>query len=277
MEHSSNRLPAGRKAAIIQQVNSLGQVSVATLAKHFNVSLDTIRRDLDQLDTDGALIRTHGGAMSTFAVPWHDTRIDDRLRLQPQQKNVIAELAADLVPDGTVLFINGGSTALHLIHELGSKRELIIATNNLRLASEINPDSCRDLYVFGGHVRISGQVTIGPIAFASSISGTENDIRADLALIAVGAFDEKGFSTSNLDEAAMLAQMAERAKRVAILADSSKAERRLFASIGPLSIADYLVTDTLPTPRLLESLHSANIEVLTPAGTESDQSQSSDS
>ncbi|WP_022867160.1 DeoR/GlpR family DNA-binding transcription regulator [Schaalia vaccimaxillae] len=265
MEHFSNRLPAGRKAAIIQQVNSLGQVTVATLAQNFNVSLDTIRRDLDQLDTDGALIRTHGGAMSTFAVPWHDTRIDDRLRLQPHQKKAIATLAADLVPDGAVLFINGGSTVLPLIHELANKRELIIATNNLRLASELNPDSCRDLYVFGGHVRVSGQVTIGPITFASSISGTENDIQADLAFIAVGAFDEKGFSTSNLDEAAMLAQMAERAKHVVILADSSKAGRRLFASIGPLSLADYLITDTSPSPQLCENLRSANVTLLTPA------------
>ncbi|MDC4232469.1 DeoR/GlpR family DNA-binding transcription regulator [Actinomyces sp. B33] len=264
MESTSNRLPAGRKAAIIQQVNSLGQVTVTTLAQHFNVSSDTIRRDLDQLDSDGALIRTHGGAMSTFAVPWHDTRIDDRLRLQPQQKRAIASLAAGLVCDGAVLFINGGSTVLPLIHELGIKRELIIATNNLRLASELNPDSCRDLYVFGGHVRISGQVTIGPVAFASSISGIENDIRADLAFIAVGAFDENGFSTSNLDEAAMLAHMAERARRVAILADSSKAGRRLFASIGPLSLADYLITDMEPSAELLESLHRANVEILTP-------------
>lgn len=264
MENPSNRLPAGRKAAIIQQVNSLGQVTVTTLAQHFNVSADTIRRDLDQLDADGALIRTHGGAMSTFAVPWHDTRIDDRLRLQPQQKRAIASLAAGLVFDGAVLFINGGSTVLPLIHELGSKRELIIATNNLRLAAELNPDSCRDLYVFGGHVRLSGQVTIGPVSFASSISGLENDIRADLAFIAVGAYDEQGYSTSNLDEAAMLAQMAERAKRVAILADSSKAERRLFASIGPLSLADYLITDTDPTPALKSRLEAANVEVLTP-------------
>lgn len=267
MEPPQQHLPAGRKAAILQQVNTLGQVTVSTLADRFDVSTDTIRRDLDQLDTEGALIRTHGGAMSTFAVPWHDTQVDDRSRLQPMQKQAIAVTAAELVQDGSVLFVNGGSTILAFARELGSKRELIIATNNLRLPSELNPDSYRDLYVFGGHVRTSGQVTVGPIAFASAISGVENDIHADLAIIAVGAFDPDGYSTSNLDEAAMLTQMAERARRVAVLADSSKSDKRLFASIGPLEMADYLITDTEPDAPLLEALTAAHVRILTPQQT----------
>ncbi|VEG29438.1 DeoR/GlpR family DNA-binding transcription regulator [Actinomyces howellii] len=264
MNDSTPRLPAGRKAQVASYVNRLGQVTVTALAAHFEVSPDTIRRDLDQLDSEGLLIRMHGGAMSTSALPWHDTPLSDRARLQASQKDRIGQVAADLVQDGNVLFVNGGTTALALVHHLSERSELIIATNNLSLPAEISAEACRDVYVIGGHVRLSGQVTIGPVAFASAISGVENDIHVDLALIGVGAVDGEGFSTSNLDEAAMLAQMAARARRVAVLADSTKLDRRLFAAIGPLSMADYLVTNEDPAPRLAAALAEHGVEVLTP-------------
>ena len=267
----ASRLPAGRKADVAKYVVGHGQVTVAALAEHFAVSPDTIRRDLDQLDSEGVIIRTHGGAMSNSAIPWHDTGLEDRSRLQPDQKEQIGLTAARLVADGNVLFINGGTTTLALVRHLSSRRELIIATNSLRVPAEINAEACRDLYVIGGHVRVSGQVTVGPVVFASSVSGVETDIRVDLALLGVGAVDAGGISTSNLDEAAMLAQMASRARRVAILADSTKLDRRLFATIGTLEIADYLITSTVPKGALGKALADNSVKVLTPAAANRDK------
>ena len=260
----ASRLPAGRKADVAKYVAGHGQVTVAALAEHFAVSPDTIRRDLDQLDSEGVIIRTHGGAMSNSAIPWHDTGLDDRSRLQPGQKEQIGLTAAQLVADGSVLFINGGTTTLALVRHLSSRRELIVVTNSLRVPAEISADACRDLYVIGGHVRLSGQVTVGPVVFASPVSGVETDIRVDLALLGVGAIDAGGISTSNLAEAAMLAQMASRARKVAVLADSTKLDRRLFATIGGLEIADYLVTSTAPTGALGKALAKSSVEVLAP-------------
>lgn len=267
----ASRLPAGRKADVAKYVAGHGQVTVAALAEHFAVSPDTIRRDLDQLDSEGVIIRTHGGAMSNSAIPWHDTGLEDRSRLQPDQKEQIGLTAARLVADGNVLFINGGTTTLALVRHLSSRRELIIATNSLRVPAEINAEACRDLYVIGGHVRVSGQVTVGPVVFASSVSGVETDIRVDLALLGVGAVNAGGISTSNLDEAAMLAQMASRARRVAILADSTKLDRRLFATIGTLEIADYLITSTVPKGALGKALADNSVKVLTPAAANRDK------
>lgn len=264
MNDAASRLPASRKAEVAAYVNRLGQVTVSALAERFGVSADTIRRDLDQLDSDGQLIRTHGGAMSTSAVPWHDTSLDDRSRLQAAQKDTIGRLTSDLVVDGNVLFINGGTTTLALIPHITERRELIIATNNLSLPPLLNDDICRDLYVIGGHVRISGLVTVGPVSFSSSISDTENDIHVDLAIIGVGAIDTEGVSTSNLDEAAMLHQMARRAQRVAVLADTTKHNRRLFASVCGWSSVNYLVTNDRPTGELAEALAEAGVEVLAP-------------
>jgi DeoR family glycerol-3-phosphate regulon repressor/DeoR family fructose operon transcriptional repressor len=128
----------------------------------------------------------------------------------------------------------------------------------------MSPPVIRDLYVFGGAVRSITQATIGPVSLRVA-GGTELDIRCDLALIGVGAVSvDAGYSTSNLGEAAMMREMMSRAARVAILSDSSKFGRRLFAQISEIGTADYLITDSSPPPDLLEALSENDVEVITP-------------
>jgi DeoR family transcriptional regulator, fructose operon transcriptional repressor len=262
---SPRRLPAGRKAELAAFVAEAGQVTVARLAEHFDVSTDTIRRDLDQLDSDGVLVRTHGGAVSLAAVAAPDQAIDDRMLVQASAKDRIGALAAELVENGTSLIINAGTTTLALARHLRDHRNLTITTNSLRLAQEIVPTSCRDLYVFGGAVRLSAQATIGPVSLQVAADAPDVDIQCDLALIAVGAVSvDRGYLTSSLSEAAMMSEMMDRASRVAVLADSSKFGRRLFARVADLGKADYLVTDAPPPPELMTVLKRLGIEVITP-------------
>lgn len=262
---ATRRLPAGRKAELAAYVSEAGEVTVARLAEHFDVSPDTIRRDLDQLDADGVLIRTHGGAVSLTANPRPDTGLDVRLRLRADAKDVIGQLAATLVEDNAALMVNGGTTTLALARHLRDRRDLTIATNSLRLPAEISPQSVRDLYVFGGTVRLSAQATVGPVGIPMSVSGGDLDIRCDLAFVGVGAVSQdSGYSTSNLSEASMMSEMMSRASRVAVLADSSKFGRRLFAQIAELDRADYLVTEVAPPDALQDALDKAGVQVLHP-------------
>jgi DeoR family fructose operon transcriptional repressor len=259
------RLPAGRKADLTAYVTEVGEVTVSALAVRFGVSADTIRRDLDQLDADGFLVRTHGGAVSIAVMPSTEKKLDVRLRLQRSAKEKIGARAAGLVENGSVVMINAGTTTLAVVRHLEDHRELTIATNNLRIPTEISPKVCRDLYVFGGAVRLSGQATIGPIGFQFSDTGNDLDLHCDLALISVGAVSaESGFSTSNLAEALMMSEMVSRASKVAILADSSKFDRRLFAQVAELGSVDYLVTDVAPADELAEALRKNKVEVLLP-------------
>jgi len=258
------RLPAGRKADLAAYVEQVGEVTVGGLAEHFSVSIDTIRRDLDQLDREGVVIRTHGGAVSAADGQLKDRALDVRLRMQTEEKEKIARLAAGLIEDGAVVMLNAGTTTLAVARALRNHRDLTIATNNLRIPAEIAPSSFRDLYVFGGAVRAITQATTGPVTFMMTPGGPEMDIRCDLALIAVGAIDDAGFSTSNMGDAAMMAEMIQRAERTAILADSSKLGRRLFAQVAPLDRADYLITDAAPSPALSAALTQSEVELLTP-------------
>lgn len=261
------RLPAGRKAEIAAFVGEMDQVTVATLSARFGVSSDTIRRDLDQLDADGVLIRTHGGAVSLSAMRVTERKLDVRMQLQTTAKERIGELAATLVENASVIMINAGTTSLALARHLRNHRELTIATNNLRIPAEVSPKAVNDLYLFGGAVRFAGQSTVGPVSFRVAGRNSDLELRCDLALISVGAVSaDVGYSTSNVAEAVMMGEMISRASRVAILADSSKFGRPLFAQVAELGRADYLVTDAAPPAELATALQRAGVKVLVPEG-----------
>lgn len=264
VEDEGTQLPASRKAAIAALVGAAGQMTVQALADRLGVSVDTIRRDLDHLDREGLVMRTRGGAVDPARMPRLDPGVASRVQVQAAAKERIAAVAASLVTDGDVLIVNAGTTSLAVARALKDHRSLTIATNNLGLAAELSPSCVRDLYLFGGQVRLGAQGTIGPVSFPTAADGTEIDIRCDLALVTVGGVDvDGGFSTSNLAEATMMRQMLARAQRVAILADSSKFGRSLFARVTPLSGADVLVTDEAPPAGLGAELAAAGVQVLT--------------
>jgi DeoR family fructose operon transcriptional repressor len=263
-DERQRHLPAGRKAQLAAYVADTGQVTVGELAERFGVSIDTVRRDLDQLSAEGVLVRTYGGAVSLSTVSRTDRAVDQRLALQEQEKEKIATLAAALVQDGSTIMINGGTTTLAIARNLGQHRDLTVATNNLLVPGALPPAAIRDIYVFGGAVRTQTLATIGPVSFRAG-GGAELDISCDLALIGVGAVSaESGYTTSNLAEAAMMQEMISRAVRVAIVADSSKFGRRLFAQVSDLASADYLITDTMPPPDLRDALAASEVELITP-------------
>jgi DeoR family transcriptional regulator, fructose operon transcriptional repressor len=259
------RLPAGRQADLTAYLAEVGEVTVTSLAERYEVSPDTIRRDLDQLDADGFLVRTHGGAISVASLPPRDAGLNVRLHLQTDEKEQIGRLTAGLVRDRSVLMINAGTTALAVARHLRDHRELTIATNNLRLPSQIAPEALRELYVFGGSVRTATQATTGPVRFQMSPRSTGLGLRADLALVAVGAVSaEGGFSTSKLDEATMMADMIACASRVAILADSTKFDRQLFAQVADFEEVDHFVSDATPSGALADALRDHGVEVISP-------------
>lgn len=259
-------LPARRKADLVAFVLESGQVSVTELAQHFSVSADTIRRDLDELDASGTLLRTHGGAVSPTLVPRTDTGLDVRSRLHSGAKETIGKLAAELVGGDGTLMINGGTTALALATHLPAGAGLRIITNNLHLPAALSAGVADEIFMVGGAVRVSAQATTGPISSSLGIDrADEFDVRCDLAFIGVGAVSaQQGFSTGNVSEAGLMREMMRRSDRVVVLADSTKLGRSVFARIGALEMADVLVTDAQPDPELGRALADAEVEVIHP-------------
>jgi DeoR family fructose operon transcriptional repressor len=259
---TQTRLPAGRKANLVAYVSEAEQVTVAQLAERFDVSTDTVRRDLQQLHDEGLVVRTHGGAVSVAAIASTEKKLDVRMQIHTDAKDRIGALAATLIADNSVVMINAGTTALAVVRHLNNHRDLTIATNNLRIPTEISPKILRDFYLFGGAVRLGGQSTVGPVSFQLG-GGRDMQLRCDIAIVSVGAVSAGvGYSTSNLSEAVMMGEMMQRATRVVILADSSKFSDPLFAQIAELDRADFLVTEAEPPEDLAEALRQAEVQVL---------------
>lgn len=257
------RLPAGRKAELADFVAQVGQVTVGRLAEHFDVSADTIRRDLDQLHADGVLVRTHGGAVSLASAPRPGAGVEVRAHVQAQAKDAMGALAASLVPDGASVLVNAGTTTLAVVRHFTDHRDLTIATNSLAIPAALPSNSFRDLYVLGGIVRQSDQATVGPVSFPMPTAAGAVDVRCDIGLIAVGAVShDRGYTTSNTVEAAMMGEMMSQADTVVVLADSLKFERRLFAKVAELGRASQLVTNAEPPRALRAALEAAGVEIL---------------
>ncbi|MGH7122216.1 MAG: DeoR/GlpR family DNA-binding transcription regulator [Acetobacteraceae bacterium] len=250
-------LPASRRSAVIRIVREHGQATVAELCQRFQVSPDTIRRDLELLSHRGLLSRTHGGAVAGEPLVGADAPFAARLTTNRDAKTRIARAAVRQIAPGETLIVNGGSTTLAFARELGALSGLTVVTNNLSLPTVLAPGAVRDVYLIGGEVRSGLQVTLGAVAFAGTGS-----IHADTAVIGVGGVSPAGFSTTLLAEASMIAAMIVAARRTVVLADSSKFGHNSFAHIAPLGATQALISDEPPPPELAQALAEAHVDVI---------------
>ena len=250
-------LPAQRRGELLRAAKKRGAITVAEIALQFAVSADTIRRDLDYLAERGLIRRTHGGAVPLDDVTVRDMPVIQRLNALAAEKSRIARKAATLIVDGETLLVYGGSTTRAFISALGTRRGLTVVTNDLGIPAILPPDTARAVYVLGGQVLIQSQITIGAVAFPHA-----GPINVDTAILGVGGISKTGLSTTVLEEAAMMVSMVGAARRVIVLADSTKLNRSVFAHIATLDLVDILVTDSAPPADIADALTEAGVEVI---------------
>lgn len=248
---------ARRHEELLQLVEAKGQMSVDELARHFCVSDDTIRRDLQNLERRKLLLRTHGGAVSTALLVHRETPFLTRANAHAEAKTRIGRAAAQLITDGETLIVNGGSTTFAFAGSLGLRRNLTVVTNNVAMLSVLPAEAIQGVYLLGGQYNMNLGSTVGFVGFSS---GTFSVDTAILGVSGLTAID--GLSTTFLEEASMFARMITSARRTIVVADASKFGLNAFAQVAPLSAIDILVTDAPPPMDLSRALSQANVEVI---------------
>jgi len=237
-------LPARRREDLLHIVQEAGQATVAELAGRFDVSSDTIRRDIDYLADLGLLARTHGGAIPTSALASADTPLGNRMLVRADVKAAIGRAASKLIHDGETMIINGGTTTMAVASALGGRHNLTVVTNSLLLPSALPSTCLGELYLIGGGVRLSSMTTSGPVQFAASSGQGSHAFSADVAVIGVGGVSvDSGLSTSSLPDAQMMREMISTAGRLIAVADATKIDHNAFAHICPLDRVDSLISD----------------------------------
>ena len=199
---------------MLRLIKRSGQAVVAEMSAHFEVSLDTIRRDLDALAEQGLINRIHGGAVPAEGLASSDTPFRQRIEEQSEAKTKIGKAAAELIVNGETLIINGGSTTLAFVSSLTDRQNLTIVTNNLSLPAVVPSQAVSMLYLLGGEIRSDAQITMGHVGFIGAQA-----INADTAVIGVGGINAHGCSTTLLAEANMMLQMMSASRRTIIVAD----------------------------------------------------------
>jgi DeoR family transcriptional regulator, glycerol-3-phosphate regulon repressor len=258
MDETSSGYQKGAQARhtqIVALVRQRGFVTIEKLAQQFDVTVQTIRRDLTQLAEEGKVQRFHGGA----GLPSSVENIDYSTRkvLNLAEKKRIAQLVAREIPDHSSLFINIGTTTEAVARELLGHQELRFITNNLNVALILAAKPEFKVMVAGGTVRsrdggIVGQSTNDMIA----------QFRVDVAIIGISGIDDDGTLLDyDYDEIRAAQAIMDNARQVFLVADHSKFGRRPMVRAGSIASVSALFTDQPPPPRIAELMASHDKKV----------------
>ena len=251
--------PEERQQAIAAQVMSRGRASVTELAQAYDVTTETVRRDLAALDRAGVLRRVHGGAVPVRALHVVEPGVDERETTRADHKEAIARAAAEFfpLPGATVLF-DAGTTTARVAAMLPPDRELVVVTNSVPIAARLATMPAVTLQLLGGRVRGLTQAAVG-----EQVLRTLDTLRVDIAFIGTNGITVRhGLSTPDSDEAAVKRAMVRCANYVVVVADSSKIGREEFISFAPIGSVDALVTDTEISAADRDQLTEQGVEVV---------------
>lgn len=249
-----------RQQAIAVLARARGRVAVAELAARFHVTSETIRRDLDALASLGVLSRVHGGAVPAENVRLVESAVPVREVELAAEKQRIAEAALALLPQGqdATVLLDAGTTVGRFAELIPAGRLATVVTNALPIASALSAREATEVQVLGGRVRGITQATVG-----SATVDTLRGLRVDVAFLGANGFTSThGFSTPDPAEGAVKHAMVGSARRVVVLADSSKFGAEYLVSFAEASEVDVLVTDSALSPFAQQSLTEQGIEVV---------------
>jgi DeoR family transcriptional regulator, aga operon transcriptional repressor len=246
-----------RLSAILERLTIDGSVGVVDIARELEVSTATVRRDLQLLESQRLLGRTHGGAVPQGVL--YELPLRYKSTRQPEEKRRIAREAATRVADGWAIGLTGGTTTTEVARALVDRPHLTVVTNALNIAAEIAVRPNLKLVVTGGVARPESYELVGPIA-----EGSLRGLNLDMVFLGVDGISPRAHLTTHHEiEAGTNRALIERAHHVTVVADSSKLGKVAFARICELTDVTELITDDGADPQQVAALQERGLQVTT--------------
>ncbi|MCM1388410.1 MAG: DeoR/GlpR family DNA-binding transcription regulator [Bacillus sp. (in: Bacteria)] len=250
-------LAAERRNLILEKIHEDKKVIVGELSKEYDVSEETIRRDLDKLEEDGHVIKSYGGAIlnekSSIDLPFNI-----RWKANPQGKQRIAELISEEIEDGDHIMLDASTTAVFIAKNIKQKRHLTVVTNSIEILLELSDVSGWDIIAAGGLLKAGSMSLLGKKA-ADSI----RSYHVDKVFFSCKGIDlENGVTDGNDETAGIKQNMIQAAKKVYLAVDSSKFGKTALSEICALSGIDAIVTDKKPDDDWLKIFDKMGITCL---------------
>jgi DeoR family transcriptional regulator, glycerol-3-phosphate regulon repressor len=226
-----------RQVEIIDVVRREGKITVEGLAERFNVTLQTIRRDLSELAEAGKIERVHGGAVLPSGTV--NIAYERRRNLNHEGKAAIARACAAAVPHNCSVFINLGTTTEAVASELLTHKDILVVTNNMNVANILIANEDCQVIVAGGTLRRSDGGLVGNLT-----TDTIAQFKFDYAIIGCSALDEDGdLLDYDIQEVSVSQRMINQASNIFLVADYTKFQRKAPARIGSLADITHFFTD----------------------------------
>ena len=231
-----------RRREILERMRIDGKVIVSELARDFDVTEETIRRDLDRLDKEGLVSKTYGGAVAKQN-PTLDLPYNVREGVNVRQKQVIAEKIVPLIRDGERILLDSSSTALYVVRKLKEKKNLTIITNSVKILIELADRSDWTVLSTGGVLK-QNALSLG----GSSAEKMIHSYHVDTAICSCKGLDmQLGVMDSNEQDCLIKQAMLESAERRILALDAEKFDKKSFVKVCGLTGVDLIVTDQAPT------------------------------
>lgn len=239
LQESHAAIPAERKKRIMEYIEASGSAQIKELALVFAVSEATVRRDLAELDDEGRIERTHGGAILRTGLQQKAYFPDSSADFLAKEKKAIAQYAATLVGDGESIYLDAGSITYQLAQCLTAHHSLSLVTSDLRVAGAVVFHPTTSVIVTGGSKKGSSNVLTGAMT-ASFLRG----IHVDKCFLSADAIDfdygisDVDFSIANVKKMAMGAS-----HKVFLLADHTRFGKTMFAKICDMDEISLIISD----------------------------------
>ena len=250
-------LAAERRRVITERIRATGQVVVSALSAEFQVSEETIRRDLEFLEKEGIATRIYGGAVlqgNDHAAPPYSIRKNTNI----EPKVSIARKLSELVRDGDTLMVDESSTAAYAIRALRQKKNITLITNSLELLREMVGQDSWHIISTGGSLKADVLAHVGPHALR-----TVRSYHASFAVLSCrGINGQLGLADSDDAVVQIKQAMIESCDCAIVLADHRKFDRNGLVALGSLSLVDKLITDTPPSQQWQQRLKDAGVELV---------------
>lgn len=254
--HMENMELTPRQNDILSQIKTAGLVEVEPLAVQYDVSTQTIRKDLNELAQRGLVARVHGGALPRVTIS--NVGYEDRRRIASVEKQAIGQVAANLIPNNCSIMLNIGTTTEQVALGLVGHSDLVVISNNVNIINLLSGSPGKELILAGGTVRQSDGAIVGDAA-VDFISG----FKADFAVIGASALDDDGAVLDfDLREVSVARAILRNARTRILVCDAQKFKNTAPVRICDIGEIDFFVTDRQPSMEFADSCERAGTKIV---------------
>lgn len=246
-----------RRSAILAKLSADGKVIVSDLSREFDVTEETIRRDLEKLDNDGLAKKTYGGAVANEKLN-NDPPFNVRKRVNVAEKQRIAEKIAPLIHDGDYIMLDASSTAICVIECIKDLKNITLITNSVEILLQLADKKDWNILSTGGALKEGGLSLVG-----TSAERMIRGFHVDLAVCSCKGIDiNKGITDSNEKDSEIKQAIFTAANRKVLAVDSTKFDKISFVRVCNTGDVDTIVTDAQPSDRWIEHCKERNVQLI---------------